>query len=161
METSTPANKTRRHRRFLLGVLLMLTLCAGVWLAGRAYGNREGTARAKSMFPERLPVSTKTYYVGDFVIESSSETTPQVDFEGLRAKIEQKCSPDTWMNEGGPGRISPFPLNSTLIVAADNVVHSQIEALLARMRKKKFGPDYKVQPPPIAGLTQKQRVANE
>lgn len=90
---------------------------------------------------------TKTYYVDDFAIEGELEVAgTKIDFNGLMAKIVENCSPDQWQESGGTRRISPFPLNSSLIISADVPGHKEIADFLTKLRKEKFGPDYQYTP---------------
>lgn len=57
------------------------------------------------------------------------------DFDTLMTLIQETISPDTWEEAGGPGRISPFPLNLSLIVSQTQEVHQQLADLLAQLRR--------------------------
>jgi hypothetical protein len=93
----------------------------------------------------------KTYCVDDLLIEDESESgRVQVDFDGLMTKIVETCSPDFWEAAGGPGRISPFPLNYSLIISADGLAHKQIAELLTKLRTERFGTDYQFKPGAVA-----------
>lgn len=101
--------------------------------------------------PPALATYTRTYYVDDLLIEGESETGQvYVDFNGLMTKIVEACSPDFWEAAGGPGRISPFPLNYSLIIHADELAHKEISEFLTKLRKERFGPDYQCKPGAVA-----------
>ncbi len=101
--------------------------------------------------PPALATYTRTYYVDDLLIEGESETGQvYVDFNGLMTKIVETCSPDFWEAAGGPGRISPFPLNYSLIIHADELAHKQISEFLTQLRTERFGPDYQVKSGAVA-----------
>jgi hypothetical protein len=71
----------------------------------------------------------------------------QADFDTLMTKIQKRCEPETWEATGGPSRISPFPLNLSLIVSANDLVHKEIDELLTKLRMEKFGPEFQTQLP--------------
>lgn len=59
----------------------------------------------------------------------------QADFDTLMNLVQETISPDSWEEAGGPGRISPFPLNLSLIVSQTQEVHQQLADLLAQLRR--------------------------
>lgn len=85
----------------------------------------------------------KTYSVDDLVIDPDSG---RAAYDTLMVMIVETCSPDSWEKAGGPGRISPFPLNHSLIISATGPTHKQIAELLAKLRKEKFGSGYQYTP---------------
>jgi general secretion pathway protein D len=59
----------------------------------------------------------------------------QADFDTLITLVQETISPDSWEEAGGPGRISPFPLNLSLIVSQTQEVHQQLADLLQQLRR--------------------------
>ncbi|MGB9688696.1 hypothetical protein, partial [Thermogutta sp.] len=57
------------------------------------------------------------------------------DFESLIDLIETTVAPDTWDTVGGPGSISPFPTNLSLVISQTQEVHEQISDLLEQLRR--------------------------
>jgi hypothetical protein len=142
MDTNQSGTQPRRYFRFSLGMLMALVACICCYLAGDLRGNRDqffankAAANAVATTSDAYP---KTYYVDDLVISPDSGNA---NYDPLMVTIVETCSPDQWEQAGGPGRISPFPLNQSLIISATVPMHKQIATLLAALRKEKFGPDY-------------------
>jgi general secretion pathway protein D len=59
----------------------------------------------------------------------------QADFDSLIELITNTVSPTTWDEVGGPGTISPFETNLSLVVSQTQEVHDQIRDLLEQLRK--------------------------
>jgi general secretion pathway protein D len=57
------------------------------------------------------------------------------DFQSLIDLIETTVAPDTWDTVGGPGSISPFPTNLSLVISQTQEVHEQISDLLEQLRR--------------------------
>lgn len=144
MNTNLGEGKPRRYMRFSLGMLMALMACICCYLAGDLRGHRRGTAEMLN----KLSPYTKTYYVDDLVIDVDTMDPNQLaagvaaNFDRLMKKIVQNCSPGTWEEAGGAGRISPFPLNHSLIISENHYVHEEISDYLKQMRLAKFGPNY-------------------
>lgn len=151
MDENPPASPTRRRFRFSLGMLLALVACVCCFLGGNILGQRHATRTLMRKFP----AFTKTYYVEDLVtVTKPGKGGPggagggvQADFDTLMNKIQKQCSADTWESTGGPGRISPFPLNLSLIVSANDLVHREIDELLTKLRTEKFGAEFEAHLP--------------
>lgn len=152
MNTNLGEGKPRRYMRFSLGMLMALMACICCFLAGDLRGHRRGTAEVLN----KLSPYTKTYYVDDLVIDVDTTDATRLaagvgaDFDSLMTKIQQRCSPDTWEVAGGPGRISPFPLNHSLIISGNRLVHEEIAEYLEGLRLAKYGPNYKFVPGVVA-----------
>jgi general secretion pathway protein D len=59
----------------------------------------------------------------------------QADFDMLIELITSTISPQTWDEVGGPGTVSPFPTNLSLVISQTQEVHEQIADLLEQLRK--------------------------
>lgn len=57
------------------------------------------------------------------------------DFDSLMELIETTVAPDSWDTVGGPGSMSPFPTNLSLVVSQTQEVHDQIADLLEQLRR--------------------------
>lgn len=57
------------------------------------------------------------------------------DFDSLIDLIQTTVAPDTWQDVGGPGSISPFPTNLSLVISQTQEVHEQISDLLEQLRR--------------------------
>jgi len=57
------------------------------------------------------------------------------DFDSLIDLIETTVSPNSWDSVGGPGSISPFPTNLSLVISQTQEVHEQISDLLEQLRR--------------------------
>jgi hypothetical protein len=151
MNENPSASQPRRGFRFSLGMLLALIACICFFLGGNILGQRQATRTLMRKFP----TSSKTYSVEDLVMGTKlgaggpggAGGGARADFESLMTKIQERCSPETWEGTGGPGRISPFPLNLSLIVSANDLVHQEIEELLTKLRLEKFGPEFEAHLP--------------
>lgn len=148
MERDSSGGQPRRYFRFSLGMLMAIVACVCCFLGGQSLGHRGGAAEILN----KLPATTRTYYVDDLVINVDATDANQLaggvaaDFDSLMKKIVSHCSPATWDEAGGTGRISPFPLNYSLIIHENRLVHEEIAEYLDELRLEKFGPDYKFVP---------------
>ncbi|MFO0900408.1 MAG: hypothetical protein U0836_23485 [Pirellulales bacterium] len=59
----------------------------------------------------------------------------QADFDTLIDLIVTTIAPDSWDEVGGPGSISPFPTNLSLVISQTQDVHEQIVDLLEQLRR--------------------------
>ena len=59
----------------------------------------------------------------------------RADFDDLINLIQETIAPDTWEQNGGTGRMAPFPSNLSLVVTQTQQVHDQIQDLLERLRE--------------------------
>lgn len=57
------------------------------------------------------------------------------DFEDLMELIQETIFPDSWEENGGTGRMQPFPANLSLVVTATQEVQEEIANLLERLRQ--------------------------
>ena len=66
---------------------------------------------------------------------SSAGGGNQADFASLIELIQNTVEPTTWNTVGGPGAISPFNTNLSLVVTQTQEVHEQIADLLDQLRR--------------------------
>ena len=59
----------------------------------------------------------------------------QADFASLIELIQNTVAPTTWNTVGGPGAISPFQTNLSLVVSQTQEVHEEIADLLDQLRR--------------------------
>jgi general secretion pathway protein D len=59
----------------------------------------------------------------------------QTNFGPLIELIQTTVAPETWNTTGGPGAISPFQTNLSLVVSQTQEVHEQIANLLVQLRR--------------------------
>jgi general secretion pathway protein D len=59
----------------------------------------------------------------------------QADFQQLISLIQQTVQPTTWDSQGGPGAISPFQTNLSLVISQTQEVHEEIADLLEQLRR--------------------------
>jgi hypothetical protein len=140
MDANPSASQSRRRFRFSLGMLLALVACICCYLAGDLLGYRRGVVATSKQLTGTY---FKTYSVDDLVIDADSGKT---DYDTLMVTIVEQCSPEMWEEAGGPGRISPSPLSFSLAVNTSDTTHKEITELLIKLRKEKFGADYKYTP---------------
>ena len=57
------------------------------------------------------------------------------DFDSLIELIQTTVDPTSWDAQGGPGSISPFPTNLSLVISNTQEVHEQIADLLEQLRR--------------------------
>ncbi len=57
------------------------------------------------------------------------------DFQSLIDLIQTTVNPTSWDAQGGPGSISPFPTNLSLVISNTQEVHEQIADLLEQLRR--------------------------
>lgn len=57
------------------------------------------------------------------------------DFDSLIDLIETTVAPNSWDTVGGPGSISPFPTNLSLVISQTQEVHEQVSDLLEQLRR--------------------------
>ena len=59
----------------------------------------------------------------------------QADFDSLIELIETTIKPNSWQENGGPGTISSFEINLSLIISQTQEVHEEIADLLKQLRR--------------------------
>lgn len=59
----------------------------------------------------------------------------QADFDSLIDLIETTIKPNSWQDNGGPGSISSFETNLSLVVSQTQEVHEEIADLLKQLRR--------------------------
>lgn len=57
------------------------------------------------------------------------------DYDSLIELIENTVSPESWEAVGGPGTMSPFQQNLSLVISQTQEVHEQIQDLLDQLRR--------------------------
>ena len=58
-----------------------------------------------------------------------------VDFDALLSLITTTVEPDSWAEFGGPGSLSPFEANLSLVIRQTEQVHEEIRDLLDQLRR--------------------------
>src|SRR5262245_41287686 len=117
----------RRWLQFGIGTLLFATLCVAGFLAGYRRGFDLGQ-EAKG----RTRVYAKAYYVKDIVDNSP---TPKLAATRLVSYIEASIVPGSWATNGGPGALSYYENNMTIVVSNIQEVHDQIADTLKQVRR--------------------------
>jgi hypothetical protein len=112
--------------QFGIGTLLFAMLCAAGFLAGYRRGFYSGQ-EAKS----RTRIYAKAYYVKDII-----DTSPIVSTAGnsLVSYIEGSIVPRSWNTNGGPGALSYYQENMTIVASNNQDVHEQIADTLTQIR---------------------------
>jgi general secretion pathway protein D len=59
----------------------------------------------------------------------------QADFDSLIDLIETTIKPNSWQDNGGPGSISPFETNLSLVISQTQEVHEEVADLLKQLRR--------------------------
>ncbi len=57
------------------------------------------------------------------------------DFSTLMTLIQETIDPDSWEENGGNGRMSPFPLSLSLVISNTEETHEKIAKLLQQLRR--------------------------
>jgi hypothetical protein len=110
--------RTHIPRRFSLAALLaLIAVCA---MAMNNYAQEE---------------VVKAYAVADLIAKPAvAGNLKPAQFQPLIAEIERTVEPRTWKSAGGPGTITPFFLNSSLIVRNNRAAHDALERHLRSLR---------------------------
>jgi len=117
----------RRWVQFGIGTLLFATLCVAGFLAGYRRGFDSGQ-EAKG----RTRVYAKAYYVKDIVDTSA---TPSLAANRLVRYIEASIVPGSWATNRGPGALTYYENNMTIVVSNIQDVHDQIADTLTQIRR--------------------------
>lgn len=80
------------------------------------------------------PLTTVVYEVGDLAVLRHGNGM-QAEFDALIGAIESKVAPAAWERNNGPGKITPFATNFSLVVCTTDEVHLQVAQYLDRLRK--------------------------
>jgi general secretion pathway protein D len=80
---------------------------------------------------DKMPYSQQPMSSGPGGLSGGS----QADFDTLIDLIVTTIVPDSWDEVGGPGSISPFPTNLSLVISQTQDVHEQIVDLLEQLRR--------------------------
>jgi len=80
---------------------------------------------------DKMPYSQQPMSSGPGGLSGGS----QADFDTLIDLIVTTIAPDSWDEVGGPGSISPFPTNLSLVISQTQDVHEQIVDLLEQLRR--------------------------
>src|SRR5262245_36449543 len=116
----------RRWLQFGIGTLLFATLCVAGFFAGYRRGFYSGQ-EAKS----RTLIYAKAYFVKDII-----DTSPTVSTAGnsLVSYIEASIVPGSRNTNGGPGALSYYQENMTIVASNNQDVHEQIADTLKQIR---------------------------
>jgi hypothetical protein len=114
-----------RWLQFGIGTLLFVTLCMAGFLGGYQHGFHSGH-EAKS----RTVAYNKAYYVADIIggLPSGNAAASLTDY------IEASIAPGSWQTNGGPGALSYYETNKTIVVSNIQDVHDQIADTLHQIR---------------------------
>lgn len=111
-----------------------VVVAAGLWSSLPAVAeDAPGPAEAPAE-----PNVTVCYPVADLVVPlaaSKASAQSKVDFESLIDLIELRTGSDCWIDGGGEGRVESHRETMSLVVHQSKSIHSQIEDLLAEMRR--------------------------
>src|SRR5205809_4639502 len=107
----------RRWLQFGIGTLLFFTLCVAGFLGGYQHGFYSGH-EAKS----RTAVYAKAYYVADIIGALPSGSAAAAS---LTDYIEASIVPGSWQTNGGPGAVSYYETNKSIVVSNIQDVHDQ------------------------------------
>jgi hypothetical protein len=116
----------RRWLQFGIGTLLFMTLCVAGFFAGYRRGFYSGQ-EAKS----RTRVYAKAYYVKDIIDTSPTASTAA---PSLMSYIEASIGPRSWNTNGGPGALSYYENNMTIVASNTQDIHDQIADTLKQIR---------------------------
>ena len=79
-------------------------------------------------------LQTIIYPVGDLVVPPNSTAETEADFDSLIDVIKTTIKSTFWDDTGGVGSIKSFENNLSIVVAATQEVHKEIEKLLENLR---------------------------
>jgi len=117
----------RRWLQFGIGTLLFVMLCVAGFFAGYRRGFYSGQ-EAKG----RTRLYAKAYYVKDII---DTSTTARTAGTRLVSYIEASIAPRSWNTNGGPGALSYYEQNTTIVVSNVQDVHNQIADALTQIRR--------------------------
>ncbi|MEX2560738.1 MAG: hypothetical protein WD403_12530 [Pirellulales bacterium] len=82
-------------------------------------------------------LETKVYPVGDLVRAEDDGLVVEMrpEFDNLVESVTSTIAPNSWDDVGGPGSIQPFANADALVVSQTDVIHEEIEKLLASLRE--------------------------
>jgi hypothetical protein len=124
----------RRLFRFSLSGLLLLTLATCVYLGSHRVGERAG---AQQQYDESF--FTKTYNIGDLLIEAETSAQRARAFAAVIASIRSTVSPQSWTAPGEHTcEIVEFPSSASLIVSQYGKAHDQIPLVLKDIRRRQL-----------------------
>jgi len=118
--------------------------------AGKSDTLPKAESRQKPRVDRKNVLYTVTYNVADLVLPppqrlvtanpasaeaKNNQTTPEADFDSLIDLIASTVKPTTWDTVGGPGSITPFKTNLSIVVTQTQAVHKEITVLLEQLRR--------------------------
>jgi len=112
--------------QFGIGTLLFVTLCVAGFFAGYRRGFYSGQ-EAKS----RDAIYAKAYDVKDIISASPTASTAGAT---LTSYLEATIMPRSWAANGGPGALSYYETNHTIVISNNQEVHDQIADTLKQVR---------------------------
>jgi hypothetical protein len=128
------SSRWRRLFRFSLGGLLFVTLCTCVYLGSHRVGERAG---ARQQYDESFV--TKTYNIGDLLIEAQTPAQRDQVYADVIASIRSTISPQSWTVPGEHKcEIAEFPSNASLVVSQFGKAHDQIPLVLKDIRRNQL-----------------------
>ncbi|MEO1991660.1 MAG: hypothetical protein ABGW78_06990, partial [Pirellulales bacterium] len=104
----------------------------------RNVSNQSVDPNALSQFQGGLPAAAPAMGSGSvpsIPFGPASAGGGQADFTQLMNLIQETIAPTTWAAVGGPGTMSPFTTNLSLVVSQTQDVHDQIADLLDQLRR--------------------------
>ncbi len=124
------------HRALGYGGAVPVAGAGPLTLAGDANvaGNPSGSALAQIMGANgMMPMSRSNQSSG--LGPGGMGGGPQADFDSLIELLTTTISPQSWDDVGGPGSVSGFETNLSLVVSQTQEVHEQIADLLEQLRR--------------------------
>lgn len=118
----------------------------GVAAAGNApltlVDSNGGDNRSASAWAQQLPDSPLSGGQGGAYGNGANGMGPGgmgggslADFDSLIELVQTTVAPDSWDAVGGPGSMSPFYANLSLVISTTQEIHEQIQALLDQLRR--------------------------
>jgi hypothetical protein len=124
----------QRWLQFGIGTLLFVMLCVAGFFAGYRRGfdsGNEEKERARMAQARSTPYA-KAYYIGDILSASTDSGTME---QILPSYIQAAVIPQSWNGAGGPGALSFYANNKSLVVSNIQDVHDQLADTLEQIRR--------------------------
>jgi general secretion pathway protein D len=121
------------HRALGYGGAVPVAGAGPLTLAGDANGagNPGMSSLAQIMGPNGMSRSNQSSGLGPGGLGGG----PQADFDSLIELLTSTIAPQSWDDVGGPGSVSGFETNLSLVVSQTQDVHEQIADLLEQLRR--------------------------
>jgi len=79
----------------------------------------------------RTAIRAKAYYIKDIISASPNVSTAG---SALTSYLEATIMPQSWQRSGGPGALSYYETNKTIVISNNQEVHEQVADTLKQIR---------------------------